>query len=124
MGYNYLNLSFIVAAVPSAPTILTPTVTATSISLTWNQQGGSVVDSYEINYSYIIGECGVANPPVNFTLADGSQRSYIIVNDSDTPVEEASVYSVSLTAINSVGRSTPSNTQVTTSEAGKCMRML
>ena len=97
---------------------------ATSINLTWNQpQGADAVDSYEINYSYTVIECATEEgffPAVTVREVDGSLRSYTIMNSSTTPVEEDSIYSISLTAVNSVGRSESSNTvMVTTPETGE-----
>ena len=100
---------------------------ATSISLTWDQPlGADAVDGFEINYSYVINECikdgdNTPFPSVFLTLTDGSQRYYMILDDFITPVEEDSQYTISIRAINSVGRSAPSNTATTTtSSAGEC----
>ena len=102
----------------------TPTA-VTSITLTWMQPGGPEVESYEINYSYILNECsGVRDPQVTVTLSNSSLRSYTIENGPETPVEEDSEYSISLIAINSVGRSPASDTRVTTDEAGTCYSVL
>ena len=91
--------------------------TAISIALAWEYPGGPDVDSFEINYVYIINECALRSPPVSISIANSSQRSYTIVNGPNTPVEEDSEYSITLTAINIVGRSSV-NVQVTTPEAG------
>ena len=99
---------------------------ATSISLTWDQpQGAEAVDGYEINYSYQINECvreGNTSPipPVLVTLNNDSLRSYTVMNSPSTPVEEDSRYTITITAVNSVGRSGPSNTvSTTTAQAGE-----
>ena len=79
------------------------------------------MDSYEISYSFTIDECSVDHgnfPPVTVMLS-GSLRNYTITNSSTTPVEEDSTYSISLTALNSVGRSAMTViTNVTTNTAG------
>ena len=94
--------------------------TATSITLTWDHLEGSDVESYEISYTYVINECGsnIRDPQVTVTLTNGSQRSYIIENGTNTPVEEDSDYSISLIAIHSMGRSPAAMILVTTLEAG------
>ena len=96
---------------------------STSISLTWEQPQRHLVEGYEINYSFTIDECGGDEgriPPVTASISDSSLRSYTILNSSATPVEEDSIYSISLTAINSVGRSEPSNiVMVSTLQAGE-----
>ena len=82
----------------------------TSISLTWDQpQADDAVDIYEINYSFTVNECSGNEgnfQPVTVMLADRSLRSYTIMNSSTSRVEEDSTYSISLTAVNSVERST------------------
>ena len=95
----------------------------TSIRLTWEQPEGSAdaVDSYAINYMYFVDECsgeGGNFPPVTVMLGNGSQRSYILTNSSLTPVEEDSIYFITLTAANSVTQSIPSNTGANTDNAG------
>ena len=82
------------------------------------------MDGYEINYSFQINECvdegnTVSTPLMMVVLNNGSQRSYTILNSPDTPVEEDSSYTITITAVNSVGRSAPSNTAMsTTAQAG------
>lgn len=65
-------------------------------------------------------ECGsnIRDPQVTVILTNGSQRSYIIENGTNTPVEEDSNYSIFLVAINSEGRSPAAMVFVTTLEAG------
>ena len=104
-------------------------ILATSISLTWDQlEGADAVGSYEINYSYTVMECGSEGgnfPTVTISEPDGSLRSYTITNSSVAPVEEDSMYSISLTAVNSVDRSIPSNTmEVATPETGELLHAL
>jgi hypothetical protein len=109
--------------IPSPPINLmgTPT-TATSITLSWEHLEGSVdVNGYEINYAYIINECSsnmMSDPQVTVTLSNSSQRNYTINNAPNSPVEEDSEYSISLIAINSVGRSAAAMVRVITPEAG------
>ena len=113
-----LLVHFFPDGVPSPPTNLMATITsATSIALSWEYQGGPEVDSFEINYIYIISECTTRSPPVMISVSNSSQRSYTIVNGPDTPVEEDSEYSITLSAINSAGRNS-ANVRVATPEAG------
>ena len=112
-------LRLVADGVPSAPiNFVGSATTPTSITLTWEQLGGPDVDGYEINYRYIISECGDLRDPPAITLPNSSQRSYTIENGADTPVEEDSDYQISLIAINSVGNSSEAPVQVTTPEAG------
>ena len=80
------------------------------------------MDSYEINYQYIVDECiseGGSFPPVTAMVNNGSLRSYTLTNSVSTPVEEDSLFSISLTAVNNVDRSAPSESVMTTTvEAG------
>ena len=101
---------------------------ATTITLTWDQPlGADAVESFVITYSYDVRECindGENTPlqPVSVTIGNGSQRSYTIMNSSETPVEEDSQYSISMRAVNSVGMSAQSNTAMTTTaSAGECL---
>ena len=63
---KFLFLPFIIVfplPTPSSPTIVSTTPQSTSITITWTQPGGDVVDSYEITYSYQ-GPCLNAVPPL------------------------------------------------------------
>ena len=118
-----IMLSLLIVPLPS-PTNLRATATPTSITLTWEQpEGADAVDRYEINYFYIINECGSEGdrlfPPVTVSVYDGTVRSYTLNNSASTPVEEDSLFRIALTAVNSVTRSLPSLPAViTTPEAG------
>ena len=122
-------IPILINAVPIPPptnVVVSPTSSPTSISLTWTQtEGAEAVDSYEINYSYNVTECvrdGDTRtfPPVTVTSVNGYQRSYTIFNSPTTPVEEDSEYTISINAVNGVGRSAPSNmVSTTTAGAGK-----
>ena len=125
--YNLLcNSARFVDSLPSPTNLMvSSTSPPTSITLTWEQpEGADAVDGYEINYSYDVIECvsdGSTRPfsPVTVTLNNGSLSSYTIMNSHMTPVEEDSQYTISITAVNSVGRSGPSNMAFTiTAEAG------
>ena len=112
-------------SLPPPNLMVSPSSLATSISLTWaHPQGGEAVDGYEITYTFQINECvreGNTAPvsPTMVILNNGPQRSYTIMNSSDTLVEEDSDYTITITAVNSVGRSAPSNIASTsTAQAG------
>ena len=98
--------------------------TATSITLTWEQpEGADAVDRYEINYHYLIEECesegGRPFPAVTVSVNDGTLRRFTLSNSVSSPVEEDSVFQITLTAVNSVTRSVPSQPALTTTaEAG------
>jgi hypothetical protein len=81
------------------------------------------VDSYEIIYDRTINECGGTGnfPTVTVELDDSSLRSYTLTNSSSTPVEEDSMYFISLRAVNSVTMSDATEafpSPVTTGDAG------
>jgi hypothetical protein len=83
------------------------------------------VARYEINYRYFIEECeleyGGNFPPVTVSVNVGTQRRYTLNNSASTPVEEDSYFRITLTAVNSVTRSIPSQSvTTTTAEAGTC----
>ena len=96
----------------------------TSILLTWDQQEGSV-DSYILDYEFSINECSGNEgtfPPVRKTIRDGSLRMYTIADSADTPIEEDSIYYITLRAVNSVDTSETSNiARVNTAIAGGSM---
>ena len=106
-------------SLPPPNVMVSPSSPATSISLTWDQpQGSEAIRGYEINYTFQVNEClregnTAPIPPIVVTLNNGSQRSYTIMNSSATTVEEDSSYIITITAVNSVGRSVPSNTVYT-----------
>ena len=83
------------------------------------------MDRYEINYRYFIEECeyerGGRFPSVTVSVSDGTLRIYTLNNSASTPVEEDSTLQITLTAVNSVTRSVPSQPAITTTaEAGVC----
>ena len=98
---------------------------ATSISLTWEQPlGADAVTSFRIVYSYTVSECIGEDtrpiPPVAVVLNYGALRSYTIMNSPTSPVDEDSNYLITMTALNSVTESNPSDTVfTTTAQAGK-----
>ena len=119
------NYHAFTAASLSPPTNLRAvTITPTSITLTWEQpEGADAVDRYEISYRYLIEECesegGRMFPAATVSVNDGTLRRYTLNNSASTPVEEDSLFRITLTAVNSVTRSVPSQPAITTTaEAG------
>ena len=94
---------------------MSPTPQSTSITITWTQPEGDVVDSYEITYSYQ-GPCSNAVPPVAMSTNDGTVREY-----TGTGLEEFSDYLITITAVNRAGRSNAASTTTTTMSAGLCV---
>ena len=72
---------------------------------------------YELRYNFTIRECenytGEGNKMIN-----SSFRSFTLENNSETPVEEDSVYSIFLIAMNSDGRSEASVPEISTQGDG------
>ena len=113
---------------PSPTNLFVPSQSPpTNITLTWDQPlGADTVTGYRINYAYEVIECSKENPlpfpPVTVTLNNGSLRTYTIIQSLSFPVNEDSNYMISVTSVNSVTESCPSNTVYTTSaQAGKCI---
>ena len=102
---------------PPTDLLVSPPSLATSISLSWTQPlGADAVQSYQINYSYTINECSrdSVGQIMQGSVNVGNVRTYNLSNSSQTPVEEDSVYSITVTAVNNVVSSTPSATRLTT----------
>lgn len=125
-SYITTNNIFFLLTVPLPPPVnLMADGMTTSIHLTWEQPDGSAdaVGSYEINYMYTVDECrseGGNFSPVTVTLSNhyGSLRSYTLNNSLLTPVEEDSIYSITLIARNSVTESRSDTTLTATHNAG------
>ena len=81
------------------------------------------MERYDINYNTIIQGC-VGNFPTVTVSVDNSSLSgymYSLSNSAESPVEEYSLFQISVTAVNSVTRSVPSQFAMTaTAEAGTC----
>jgi hypothetical protein len=85
------------------------------------------VARYEVSYLYFIEECEYYRPfpEVAVSVNDGTLMRYTLNNSASTPVEEDSVFRITLEAINSVTRSVPSQpAMTTTTETGTCMNIL
>ena len=97
---------------PSSPIFLSTSSQSISITLTWSQSPGDVVDSYQISYSFTIRRCGIQVNDI--ALTTGSSREYTL-----TELEENSDFTISITAMNGVGSSPPANTTARTAIAGR-----
>lgn len=105
---------------PPSPTNLAATATSTSITLTWTQpEPIDLVHIYEITYTYGVRGCSGVNETVIVSVNDSSVRSHTIQNSPETPVEEDSVYTVSLIAIDDAGiNSSTISINIQTPQAG------
>ena len=102
------------------------TTEATSISITWHQAEGDMVDFYEIEYNFSVNAypefCDRrSTDPITVVVSGSTVQSYTFSNSITTPVEEDSNYSISLTAVNSAGRSKPAKVKPSTQQAGTWM---
>lgn len=104
--------------VPSIPSNITAFPKSTSITITWEQDLHSDVHQYELRYTFTIKECQNNNGEVWNVTIDGYKRNYTITDSSITPVEEDSDYTISFTAVNSVGKSEALTIETTTEETG------
>ncbi len=100
---------------PSTPTSFrSSSVDSRSITLTWSQAPGEVVDTYQIIYSFEINGCpglggdNIMEPPVN-----GSLREYNL-----TGLQEDSVHTILISARNGAGDSAIAQTMATTLTSG------
>ena len=109
---GYLFSLFFFLGPPSSPTILSTSPQSTSITLTWSQPSMDVVDSYQISYSFTIRGCGTTMPTIVVSAA-GSSREYFL-----TRLEENSDFTISITAMNGAGSSSPTITTTRTAIAG------
>ena len=108
------------AGVPSTPTAVM--TYNDSISISWNQQNQDVVTRYEINYSYTVNHCPQYRPVQNTIVnVSGSMRIYTLLNTSENPIEEDSIYTITITAINPAGRSRASTGVLYTLPSGGCL---
>ncbi len=101
--------------IPSSPLISTPQTTSTSITITWTQTIGDVVDSYTISYSFMVIGCdGVSGSTGNNNIMgiDRSTRMYTL-----SGLEEYTEFTITLTAVNGAGSASVS--RMTRTRAGK-----
>ena len=105
---------------PSSPTTLaSPSQSPTSITLSWEQPAGDVVDRYDIVYTYL-GGCSDYTQPENMAAVnDGAAREYTLQN-----LQEFSNYTLTITAVNYAGQSIQTKLTATTQLAGRYSFML
>lgn len=79
-----------------------------------------------MNYNFTVHECWVESGAYNFSRVNvmlripGSLRNYIITKSYSTPVEEDSVYAITLTATNRSTRERSDGTTVTVTTSTTC----
>ena len=101
---------------PAVPTItMVVSQSPTSITLTWTQPAGDVVDSYEVSFSHQ-GPCSGFNH-TNTTTVNGTTRQYTLIG-----LQEFSNYTVTVVAVNDAGRSGVSRENVVTLAEGMSVR--
>ena len=94
--------------VPSAPTItMAVSQSPTSITLSWTQPEGDVVDNYEVSFSFQR-SCDGFNHTNTTTVGD-TTRQYTL-----TALQQFSNYTVTMVAVNGAGRSAESSENVVT----------
>ena len=94
--------------VPDKPVIVSNQTTETTISISWSVPSGSVVEQYEVEWS-------------SHQCPDG-QVETVTRNSSDFTVSNLwpeTNYTISVSAINSAGRSTSDNQTLQTLEMGR-----
>ena len=106
-----LVVSALASSPPSSPTIVSTTPQSTSITITWTQPEGDVVDSYEITYSYQ-GPCPVVIQFDSGSIS-GNRRQFTAVD-----LHGFSNYTIIIIASNGAGKSPPVTTTVETLTAG------
>ena len=98
---------------PSTPTVtLAVSQSSTSITLTWTQPEGEIVNSFELAFSYQ-GPCDRFTQ-ANTTTVNGTTRQYTL-----TGLQQFSTYTINITAANDGGRSAVTSQSVTTRVAGR-----
>ena len=88
------------------------TVDATTVSLSWTQNGTSV-DRYTVSYNYTIRGCGSGPVSGSVGISDGNARSFTL-----TGLEEDSHYNITLTAHRGNRQVTSDTIFTNTSRAG------
>ena len=110
VSYKQKKFPAVPAASPAAFSSSSPD--PTTITLTWTQPAGEVVDNYLITYSFTENDCGFSGNNIMETVA-GSSRTHTL-----TDVQENSDYVISIIARNTAGDSPPAVTMETTAIAG------
>ena len=106
-----LVVSALASSPPSSPTIVSTTPQSTSITITWTQPEGDVVDFYELTYSYQ-GPCPGVTQSESVSIS-GSRRQFVAV-----ALHEFSNYTITIIALNVAGNSPPVTITAETLTAG------
>ena len=117
----YITLPWCIVDLPAMPVITNVSVYSTSITFNWEQDLSSDVFYYELQYNFTIRECyseGNTKEWIYVIIDNSSLSSYTLENSSESPVEEDSVYSIILIAVNSDGVSEAIVTKISTQGAG------
>ena len=96
-----------VAPPPSSPTIVSTTPQSTSITITWTQPEGDVVDRYEITYSY-------QGPCPGVIQSESGSISGSLRESTVAELHEFSNYTITIGASNGAGNSPRVATAATT----------
>ena len=107
----------VIVGAPSAPTLISATPLTTTISLTWTQPPGDVVDSYTISYIRTNDQCmGKTEFTVSVHVSgiNGSMRSYTLTN-----LEEDSECDIVIKAVNTAGSTSSAVLTTRTLGAGR-----
>ena len=102
-----------------------PSQTTTSLTFSWTQPLGEVVDTYMISLDYQ-GDCTDFNPqPLISELAgDRPGESTEVTFGNTNPLQEFSDYTFIVTAVNLLGSSTPTSTTAKTLPSGTIFTLL
>lgn len=105
---------------PPSPKNLTATSTSNTITLTWTPVSLSdLVERYMVVYTYTVDGCSGTSSQVMILINSSSVGELAIMNSPQTPIEEDSVYNITLTCVNDDGiQSSAVSTIVRTPQAG------
>ena len=92
---------------------------ATTLTVSWTQPQGEVVDNYDISLDYL-GPCPDFNPDVQAGELP-SERTDVTFGGTE-PLQEFSDYQFTITARNGAGQSPTVTVNVTTEPAGRPLR--
>ena len=110
----YIYIVLVIFIVPGQPSIMVPSTTSTSISLSWSVPSGSVVTSYEVMWQRDT-SVGCSDEDEGSITITGGSTSYEIMG-----LAGVSSYTISVTAVNAAGSSAVSDTVTAmTEEAGE-----
>ena len=114
--YSTYTSSIAFPVPPVSPTNLaaSPSQSPTSITLSWEQPAGDIVDRYDIVYTYQEGCSDYTQPENMTTVNDGTAREYTLQN-----LQEFSNYAISVAAVNFAGSSPAATAMVTTASSRK-----